>query len=281
MAVDDGGGAELDAVVEELKARDFRILLILGPGSSGKTRLLRRMGPVIDPTALDWQGDRAVVSQMVGADRPPREAIERLLGSGLSTIPTWTQPFSSLSNGEQARAVVARCLESGVGLDDLGAEVHWRAAATAAACIRQVVDRRGLSRVAFASALPDLTRWLQPCAVVVLDRGGAAPRLVWNPRRPGDERKNRFHVRCRQHSHEEMVAGPVQFRSLRGAPRPLSLKSVASADGDWWAGDASASTRVRTATTLTCEVRTDAFTAAAAEALEVDFDGVCRRAGKG
>ena len=34
-------------------------------------------------------------------------------------------------------------------------------------------------------------------------------------------------------------------------------------------------------TTLTCEVRTDAFTAAAAEALEVDFDGVCRRAGKG
>ena len=60
MAVDDGGGAELDAVVEELKARDFRMLLILGPGSSGKTRLLRRLGPVIDPTALDWQGDRAV-----------------------------------------------------------------------------------------------------------------------------------------------------------------------------------------------------------------------------
>ncbi|KAH8074869.1 hypothetical protein JL720_10616 [Aureococcus anophagefferens] len=127
----------LDAVVEELKSRGYRTCLVVGPGSSGKTTLLRRLGPVIDPGALRWDGGKAVVSQ-VAPGEAPAAAIERL-GSGLSTIPTWTQPFSSLSNGEKARAVVARCLESGVGLDDLGSEVHWRAATTAPRA-RQLAD---------------------------------------------------------------------------------------------------------------------------------------------
>ncbi|KAH8055743.1 hypothetical protein JL722_8091 [Aureococcus anophagefferens] len=182
----------LDAVVEELKSRGYRTCLV-APGDA------------------------------------PAAAIERLLGSGLSTIPTWTQPFSSLSNGEKARAVVARCLESGVGLDDLGSEVHWRAATTAAACVRQLVERRKLKRVAFASALPDVARWLQPCALVVLDVG-AAPRVLWNPRE-GDERRTNVRVRCRQYAHEQMVAGPVAFRSLRGAPKQLTARDVAGADG--------------------------------------------------
>ncbi|KAH8080424.1 hypothetical protein JL720_9119 [Aureococcus anophagefferens] len=222
----------LDAVVEELKSRGYRTCLVVGPGSSGKTTLLRRLGPVIDPGALRWDGGKAVVSQ-VAPGEAPAAAIERLLGSGLSTIPTWTQPFSSLSNGEKARAVVARCLESGVGLDDLGSEVHWRAATTAAACVRQLVERRKLRRVAFASALPDVARWLQPCALVVLDVG-AAPRVLWNPRE-GDERRTNVRVRCRQYAHEQMVAGPVAFRSLRGAPKQLTARDVAGADGGCFA----------------------------------------------
>ena len=263
----------LDAVVDELKSRGYRTCLVVGPGSSGKTTLLRRLGPVIDPGALRWDSGKAVVSQVAPGDAPAA-AIERLLGSGLSTIPTWTQPFSSLSNGEKARAVVARCLESGVGLDDLGSEVHWRAATTAAACVRQLVERRKLRRVAFASALPDVARWLQPCALVVLDVG-AAPRVVWNPRR-GDERRTNVRVRCRQYTHEQMVAGPVAFRSLRGAPKQLTARDVAGADGGWWAGGFR-SCRVRAARTLACEVEADACTAAAAEALEVDFDGTCSK----
>ncbi|KAH8071973.1 hypothetical protein JL721_3880 [Aureococcus anophagefferens] len=262
----------LDAVVEELKSRGYRTCLVVGPGSSGKTTLLRRLGPVIDPGALRWDGGKAVVSQ-VAPGEAPAAAIERLLGSGLSTIPTWTQPFSSLSNGEKARAVVARCLESGVGLDDLGSEVHWRAATTAAACVRQLVERRKLRRVAFASALPDVARWLQPCALVVLDVG-AAPRVLWNPRE-GDERRTNVRVRCRQYAHEQMVAGPVAFRSLR-ARQSSSRARRRGRRRRLVGGRLPLVSRPRGADAA-CAVEADACTAAAAEALEVDFDGTCSK----
>ena len=69
----------------------------------------------------------------------------------------------------------------------------------------------------------------------------------------------------------QKLLAPLREHKQRGAEL-FKARDVAGADGGWWAGGFR-SRRVRAARTLACEVEADACTAAAAEALEVDFDG--------
>jgi ABC-type ATPase with predicted acetyltransferase domain len=96
----------------------FNIGLVIGASSSGKTQLLRHcFGEPISPS---WN-DNAVVSQFPDPatgkfdnKRAADEAIDRLSSVGLGSIPTWMRPYSCLSNGEQARARLARQINDGV-----------------------------------------------------------------------------------------------------------------------------------------------------------------------
>lgn len=96
---------------------DFNVGLVIGASSSGKTMLLRHCFG--EPASPCWD-QNAVVSQFAdpasgtfdnkgAAD----EAIDRLSSVGLGSIPTWMRPYECMSNGEQARARLARQINDG------------------------------------------------------------------------------------------------------------------------------------------------------------------------
>ena len=59
-------------------------------------------------------------------------AMARLGCVGLNSLPTWLRPHAALSNGQRARAHVARALTSGLALDDFGSTVDARNASVCA-----------------------------------------------------------------------------------------------------------------------------------------------------
>ena len=232
-----------------------------------RSRLLARLAErVVDCDSLEWAEGVAVCSQIAAS---PAEAVQALSSVGLNAIPCWTRPWFALSNGERARCALARCVRSGIGLDDLGAEdcvsqqtvyrlsdsprgfvlrvrrrrvsgsrllervswraayvdrfrvrwncpqspnrgyletlfpsfrvdtcvkkgaeLHSRAACSAANCVRRYCERRDFWRVVFATSRPELTKWLQPCVCVVLD-GSDSVEVRTNPRCEAEERKPR------------------------------------------------------------------------------------------
>ena len=96
---------------------EFNVGLVIGASSSGKTMLLRHCFG--EPVSPSWDMN-AVVSQFAdpatgsfdnkgAAD----EAIDRLSSVGLGSIPTWMRPYMCMSNGEQARARLARQINDG------------------------------------------------------------------------------------------------------------------------------------------------------------------------
>ena len=92
----------------------WRIGCIVGPSGSGKSTLARAaFGKAlwIDPT---WPAGRAIVDCF--GDIEVRKVTSMLTAVGFSSPPAWIRPFSTLSNGEQFRANLARAL---IGSKDL------------------------------------------------------------------------------------------------------------------------------------------------------------------
>ena len=58
------------------------------------------------------------------AEERAAHAILRLSASGLNSLGPWRLPYRALSNGQQARADVARVASSHLALDDFGATVE-------------------------------------------------------------------------------------------------------------------------------------------------------------
>ena len=63
------------------------------------------------------------------AEERAAHAILRLSASGLNSLGPWRLPYRALSNGQQARADVARVASSHLALDDFGATVEALSAA--------------------------------------------------------------------------------------------------------------------------------------------------------
>ena len=87
-------------------------------------------------------------------------AMERLGSVGLNSLPPWLRPYGALSNGQRARADVARSLTSGTAIDDFGSTVDARNACVCAAGIARSVKKHALERVVVASVHEPLLGWL-------------------------------------------------------------------------------------------------------------------------
>eukprot|EP00282_Hemiselmis_andersenii_P018209 CAMPEP_0114153796 /NCGR_PEP_ID=MMETSP0043_2-20121206/24555_1 /TAXON_ID=464988 /ORGANISM="Hemiselmis andersenii, Strain CCMP644" /LENGTH=136 /DNA_ID=CAMNT_0001248873 /DNA_START=60 /DNA_END=467 /DNA_ORIENTATION=+ len=130
----------------------------------------------------------AVVSQFAGTESDSNtkeaadEATNRLSSVGLGSIPTWMRPFECLSNGEQARCMLARQIKDGAVVDDFTSVVNRHAAWAMCTSISRFIRSRGFSRVVFASSCGDVVRWLQPDWVVVLDGSGGEAKVQKNPK---------------------------------------------------------------------------------------------------
>lgn len=155
---------------------DWGILLIVGPSGSGKSSLLREHFG--EPTRLEWDGNKAVISHFA----TPDEAIARMSSVGFNSIPAWCRPRHVLSNGEGHRVDLARSLKDGAVIDEFTSVVNREAARSTAVGVRRLVDKFGMKRVVLATCHYDIIEWLQPDWVFDTATGVLTPRGALRPR---------------------------------------------------------------------------------------------------
>jgi ABC-type ATPase involved in cell division/GNAT superfamily N-acetyltransferase len=169
------GKTEFQVPAFDLPDDDFSIGLIVGPSGSGKSTLLRSIG---DESAHEWHSGKTVASHFQSAT----DAIDRLCGVGLNSIPSWAKPYQVLSTGEKFRADLARALNDGAIVDEFTSTVDRTVAKATSVAVARFVRQRGFKRVVFASCHYDIAEWLQPDWVYdtrgqkFLPRGSLQPR---------------------------------------------------------------------------------------------------------
>ena len=85
-----------------IKGKQWNIGVVYGSSGCGKTTILKSLGKLSN---VDFDRDKALISNFDFMS--PDDASRVLMSMGLSSVPTWLRPFSSLSNGEQYRAELA------------------------------------------------------------------------------------------------------------------------------------------------------------------------------
>lgn len=143
---------------------DYGIGLIVGASGSGKSQLLKQ---IADPDYPEWDFGVAIAEHFDTAT----DAVERFYAVGLNTVPVWRLPYEVLSNGQQFRADLARCLEDGAVIDEFTSVVDRNVAASASKAMRTYVDREGLTDIVLVSCHRDIIPWLRPDWIIDTDAG--------------------------------------------------------------------------------------------------------------
>ena len=252
---------------------DFNIGLILGESSSGKSTVLRHFFG--DPRCPEWSEEMAVVSQFADPTSgaydnkgAADEAQDRLSSVGLGSIPTWMRPYACLSNGEQARARLARQIADGAVIDNFTSVVNRHAAKAMASAVSRFIRRRHFKRVVFASSCGDVVPWLQPDWVLVLHgKGSRAASLHHNPN-SGEPCASLQPCITMALSGGDASGG--KDKNVRGAcEAALSLKHMPDLD----VKHSVDGSRGQRPAALTIQVRTDEATTRSSEAFDYEFDG--------
>ena len=148
---------------------NYQIGLIVGPSGSGKSSILKTIGP---NAVTAWDDDKAVASHFASA----AEAQERLSGVGFNSIPSWLRPYNVLSTGEQFRADMARAIQVGACIDEFTSVVDRNVAKSCAHAVNRLIRARGYQRVTFATCHYDVIEWLSPDWVYDTKGGVMLPR---------------------------------------------------------------------------------------------------------
>jgi len=142
-------------IPQEMIPPGFNIGLIVGKSGSGKSTLLPMFG---DCRGAVWEEDKAIASHFNNYE----DAEERLLGTGLASIPTWLKPYSVLSNGEKHRADLAITIRPDMVIDEFVSYVDDNAAMGVANSIQKFIRKKNYTGVVFASLNKNLVEYLQP-----------------------------------------------------------------------------------------------------------------------
>jgi len=149
---------------------DWQIGVIYGGSGTGKSTLLKNYG---DIQQANFSNSKSLISNFDWLE--PKEATYLLSSMGLSSVPTWLRPFSTLSNGEQYRAslayVVGKAKENEIILIDEYTSVVDREVAKAMSNALQKYIRRTNKKVILASCHFDIMEWLQPDWVYSPNKG--------------------------------------------------------------------------------------------------------------
>lgn len=142
---------------------NWNIGVVYGGSGTGKTTILKHyFKKDIDKSNFD--NSKFLISNFDWLE--PKEATFLLSAMGLSSVPTWLRPFSTLSNGEQYRAnlayIVGSAKENEVILIDEYTSVVDRDVAKAMSNALQKYIRRTNKKIVLASCHFDIMEWLQP-----------------------------------------------------------------------------------------------------------------------
>lgn len=148
---------------EQLEERPWNVGLIVGPSGAGKSTVARELFNAELVESYEWPENGALVDGFPTGMKVA-EVTELLSSVGLSTPPAWVRPFSTLSNGEQFRAFVARTLAEQPELaviDEFTSVVDRTVAKIGSAAIAKTVRRRQ-NRLVAVTCHFDVEEWLQP-----------------------------------------------------------------------------------------------------------------------
>jgi ABC-type lipoprotein export system ATPase subunit len=154
-----------------IKGKQWNIGVVYGSSGCGKTTILKSLGKLSN---VDFDRDKALISNFDFMS--PDDASRVLMSMGLSSVPTWLRPFSSLSNGEQYRAElaykVARASEGDIILIDEYTSVVDRDVAKAMSFALQKYIRKTNKKIVLASCHYDIMEWLMPDWTCSPQKGG-------------------------------------------------------------------------------------------------------------
>lgn len=140
---------------------EWKVGLIVGPSGSGKSTIAREaFGSLMEEPS--WSG-LSLVDDF--AKNLSIQDIGAALSSvGLNTIPSWTRPFQTLSNGEQFRAMTARILaeRDRCVVDEFTSVVDRQVAQIASHAVQKAIRKSDGKKFVAVTCHYDVIEWLQP-----------------------------------------------------------------------------------------------------------------------
>lgn len=148
-----------------LDEKPWGVGLIVGPSGSGKSVLARELwGADNVRERWDWDNSKSLLDNFP-AGMSTREITGLFTSVGLGSVPTWLRPYSTLSNGEQFRADMARAIaertDQPIIVDEFTSVVDRQVARVTAHCVQKTIRRQSSQFVAVTCHY-DVEDWLQP-----------------------------------------------------------------------------------------------------------------------
>jgi len=135
--------------------KDFAIGVIIGKSGSGKSILLKEFGNEVH---LKWDNNKSIASHFKDYD----EAEERLLASGLGSVPSWLKPYNVLSNGEKHRADLARIIDNDIVIDEFVSYVDNNASLGLCNSMQKYIRNKNLKNIVLATLNHEILDYLKP-----------------------------------------------------------------------------------------------------------------------
>lgn len=132
--------------------------------NSGKSTLLNEFGTEYIP---EWDKTKAIVSHF----KDPEEAINKLSAVGLNTIPSWNQPYHTLSTGEKFRADMSRKLFNGSVIDEYTSVIDRNVAKATSMALKRYLKTHDLKNIVLSTCHEDVIEYLEPDWVVDTNTG--------------------------------------------------------------------------------------------------------------
>ncbi len=152
--------------IEADLATAFNVGVIVGASGSGKTTLCHSI------FGNDCFFDTIDLTQPIIEQFPESysydDCVNILTGVGLSQVPCWIRPVSTLSNGQRARALAALAIaqnSSTIVLDEWTSVVDRTVAKAMSHCVQKQI-RRSNKSIILCSCHYDVIEWLAPDWVI-------------------------------------------------------------------------------------------------------------------
>lgn len=148
-----------------IEDREWKIGLIVGASGSGKTTLAREAFPTMTyHEQSQWHKSKAVIDA-IGDDIDTKQIVAMFNAVGFSSPPHWLKPFHHLSNGQQFRVELARCLltnKTGTVFDEFTSVVDRDVAKIGCAAIAKALRKNESPPFIAVSCHYDIIDWLDP-----------------------------------------------------------------------------------------------------------------------
>lgn len=149
-----------------IDGEEWQIGLVVGASGSGKTSIGKAFfgdNKIVDLYG-GWDKKLPIVDS-INPDGNFDDVTASLANVGLGDVPSWLRPFHALSNGQQFRAGLARCICENNGdivIDEFTSVVDRQIAKIGAMAFSKGWRRSQKNKVVLLSCHYDVIEWLQP-----------------------------------------------------------------------------------------------------------------------